>query len=145
MGDFDGVDSEVWDLLVKCREEEAKQIASIRETGEHLEWLSCVKFEVDPEVPHYAKGPYGGVYQSMETVKVACREMVKLMRWLVPIKAVAWIESWSQMVSKPAPGEVDSGGWKHRTVVDQTDSGLNRAVKLWKVGLPTALDIIQRM
>jgi len=163
--DFADLPEELHKLVMECRALELQQIESVRDTGRHLgdcisaegcealgvpeelkkEWLEGTWFEVDPDLPHYSKGPYANVYRDLETLVMACGEFNKLLQWLVPVLHVAWIESRTTVVSKMVPGEHGQWVWKHRTCTDLTDSGLNEAVRILAMAMPRLLDIISKM
>jgi len=150
-------------LLDECRELEQRQIECVKATGWHFgksinrrgcqelgvpedlisEWTEGVKFEVDPGLAPYSKGPYSNVYQDMEALVTACREFNKLLVWLIPVLRVPWIESRATIVIKDSPWEDD--GKKYRTCVDLTDSGLNAAVRLLAMCMPRLIDIMSKM
>jgi len=163
LDDFAGLPTGLHTLVAECRLLELEQIEQVRATGWHVgksineqgckelgvpddlidEWTNGVWFDVDPDVPHYSKGPYSNIYQDLATLEMACREFNKLLRWLIPVLKIPWIESRTTVVSKDAP--LEPGGRKHRTCVDLTDSGLNRAVKLLYMSMTKLMDILEHM
>mmetsp|Transcript_30389 Transcript_30389/g.62612 ORF Transcript_30389/g.62612 Transcript_30389/m.62612 type:complete len:869 (-) Transcript_30389:3743-6349(-) len=163
LDDFKSLPSELLEMLVECRQLEEKQVEHVRRTGAHVghtinpagcrtlgipeelivEWTEGTWFQVDDELPHYAKGPYANIYRDMATLLMACREFNKLLRWLIPVMRVPWIESRTTVVSKADP--TSPGGQKHRTCTDLSDSGLNDAVELWLMAMPRLMDIISKM
>mmetsp|Transcript_18272 Transcript_18272/g.36950 ORF Transcript_18272/g.36950 Transcript_18272/m.36950 type:complete len:477 (-) Transcript_18272:6701-8131(-) len=159
--DFQELPEVLLDLVRECRELELRQVECVARTGRHRgdsislegcralgvpeelirDWTDGAWFEVDPELPHYSKGPYANVYRDIDTLVMACREFNKLLEWLIPVCLVPWIESRTTVVSK----EREPGVWKHRTCADLTDSGLNDAVQLLLMAMPRLLDIIEKM
>mmetsp|Transcript_30390 Transcript_30390/g.62634 ORF Transcript_30390/g.62634 Transcript_30390/m.62634 type:complete len:863 (+) Transcript_30390:1289-3877(+) len=161
--DFQDLPPSLFELLTECRELEARQLECVRETGRHVgdtisaagceqlgvpddlqqEWLEGVWFDVDPSLPHYSKGPYANVYRDLATLIMACTEFNKLLKWLIPVCHVPWIESRTTVVTKDAP--LEPGGFKHRTCTDLTASGLNDAVRLLYMWMPRLLEIVSKM
>eukprot|EP00961_Rhodomonas_salina_P040905 549685-Rhodomonas_salina.1 len=58
---------------------------------------------------------------------MATKEFNKLLKWLIPVRAVPWIESRVMIVVKA--NALEPSGFKNRPVVDKTASGLNAALE----------------
>jgi len=165
LDDFEGVEKEVRDVLVETAEAEQEQIAYFKEhgtfSGDRINVEGCrklglseekstelsegVQFEFDAELPAYSKTPYSNIYEDMEVTLKAVREVVRLLRLgkLLPLECIPWIESRITAVIKVAPLEVL--GFKWRTCVDLTASGVNGAVVGWKFTLPTVEHVIAEL
>ena len=161
--DFEGVDADLRKELERTWQLEQEQLASMHRTGYHRgftinadgcrmlglseekieELMMGADFRVSPDLPHYSKGAYPMVYANKELLMLAAQEFNKWLRWLVPVNAVPWIESRVLIVSKPSLTEAD--GWKHRPVIDKTDSGLNAHVEDRTFSLPQVDTVIQNM
>eukprot|EP00961_Rhodomonas_salina_P293405 3933731-Rhodomonas_salina.1 len=163
LSDFEGIDAELLGVLEQTRVLEQTQLESMHRTGYHVgfsisedgcrklgmkeskirDLVDGVDFEVSAELPHYSKGAYKVVYQNRAFILMAAKEFNKLLRWLIPVNAVPWIESRMMIVVKK--NALEPSGFKNRPVIDETDSGLNDASEKRTFSLPTPPFIIEGM
>jgi len=163
--DFEGVNSEVRRVLEETSVEERKQVEFFREkgtfSGDQINIEGCrrlglseekiselsdgVSFEFDDDLPAYSKTPYSTIYEDLEITLKAAREVIRLLKLgkLLPLKYLAWIESRITAVIKVAP--LEHLGFKWRTCVDLTASGVNGSVRGWKFSLPTVESVIAEL
>lgn len=161
--DFEGMDKEIEEILAKTRTLEREQLEHLARTGYHCgytinkrgceelglpqekirEWTEGVDFKVDPNLPHYSKGAYQIVYRTRDFIVMTGKEFNKLLRWLIPVAAVPWVESRVMIVVKPSV--LEESGFKNRPVIDETASGLNGGVEHVFFGLPGVVDVIKAM
>jgi len=165
LGDFEGADEEVFEVLLETRRAEREQIQHFKVhgtfSGDKLNVDGCrelgipedklaelrdgVCFDFDEALPAYSKTPYSTIYEDVEITLKAAREVVRLLGLgkLLPLELIPWIENRITAVIKVAPLEV--GGIKWRTCVDMSASGVNGAVKGWKFSLPTVESVIAEL
>jgi len=165
MEDFVGVEPEVRKVLEETREAEVEQVRFFQEkgtfSGDKINIDGCRKlglseekitelsegayFDFDPELPAYSKTPYSTIYEDLEITLKAAREVVRLLKLgkLLPLKYLPWIESRITAVIKVAP--LEHLGFKWRTCVDLSASGVNGAVRGWKFSLPTVEAVIAEL
>mmetsp|Transcript_60816 Transcript_60816/g.125298 ORF Transcript_60816/g.125298 Transcript_60816/m.125298 type:complete len:603 (+) Transcript_60816:1090-2898(+) len=165
LDDFVGVNEEVWTVLEETRKEEAEQVRFFKEngtfSGDKINIEGCrrlgvsedkirelsegVLFDFDDDLPAYSKTPYSTIYEDLEITLKAAREVVRLLKLgkLLPLKYLSWIESRITAVIKVAP--LEHLGFKWRTCVDLTASGVNGAVRGWKFSLPTVESVITEL
>jgi len=163
LDDFHDALPRIRELLEECRRLEQAQIEHVRAHGTHVgdtisasgcralgmteekirELVEGVRFEVDANLQPYSRGPYPNVYQDLEIVEMACREFNVLVRWLIPTSRIPFVENRATIVTKDAP--LEASGKKNRTCVDLTDSGVNDAVELWEMDMPSVLTVIRKL
>jgi len=165
LSDFEGVEKEVRDILEETRKLEKEQVAYFKKVGtysgdkvnvegcrqlgiaeEKLKELSeGALFDFDEELPAYSKTPYSTIYEDIEVTMKAIREVVRLLGLgkLLPLELLPWIENRITAVIKVSP--LEPLGFKWRTCVDMTASGVNGAVRGWKFSLPTVESVIAEL
>mmetsp|Transcript_62463 Transcript_62463/g.129732 ORF Transcript_62463/g.129732 Transcript_62463/m.129732 type:complete len:642 (-) Transcript_62463:1730-3655(-) len=165
LDDFVGVDKEVRKVLEETHEAEKEQVAFFKThgtfSGDRINKEGCRElglseekikeltegafFEFDRELPAYSKTPYSTIYENIEITLKAIREVVLLLKLgkLLPLEFLPWIESRITAVIKVAP--LEELGFKWRTCVDLTASGVNGLVQGWKFSLLTVESVIAEL
>lgn len=165
LDDFVGIRDDLFQLLVQCWQLENENLEHMKKFGTHLgdqiledgcrqlginedlirEWIDGVVFDVDRELPHYAKPPYPNIYERYELFVMAIEEVNRLLKIgkIIPLSILPWIENRTTAVVKIAP--LEPTGLKWLTCVDVSASGLNDVVETWKFTLPCVTTMIKKM
>ena len=164
--DFDGLPSDLREILEETFLEEEREIAHVLQhgspSGANLSAAGArqlgvaedraVAWEQGSALPftappiQYARKPYPSVYTNVEVLTLVCREILRLLKLgkAMPWKRVPWILNPTAIIIKPSPFELD--GMKKRIVYDMSASGVNPMLAVHdEMSLPTILRLLQSM
>jgi len=164
LSDFESLPSSLYDQLKELRELESMQVEYYHVHGTYKgdvtdpdgavtlglgeavadEWREGIRLPMDEPEP-YSRPPYSAVFADFAVLDQACEEINRSVRVgkLLPIRCLPLIESPTMAIIKPSLS--DLSGYKVRTCVDLTKSGVNPKLAPPPFVMPTVATMVQHV
>mmetsp|Transcript_69329 Transcript_69329/g.144556 ORF Transcript_69329/g.144556 Transcript_69329/m.144556 type:complete len:1186 (+) Transcript_69329:1738-5295(+) len=164
LSDFESVPQSLYDQLRELLDLEEEQVTYFCEKGTYkgdvtspegaielglgetvaAEWREGIRLPMDEPEP-YSRAPYSAVFSNLYVLGQACEEINRSVRVgkLLPLRCLPLIESPTSALVKPSPS--DPSGFKVRTCVDLTKSGVNPKLAPPPFAMPTVATMIQHV